>query len=173
MGRSHRLRIVAAGAPVELEDGPAGWLRLHTDHAGDATALITWYSQRGIAWINNPSLFQQTGHYWQNRCGIHTPVTYRAVDLGETLAKVRLGSTPQVILHWAVFQLESTAVKFLLLRELCHVAAGRRLGQAEHQRLLHMHMPGWSETDRRMRKEWRRTWIGAVASRPRPETPCG
>ncbi|WP_346103425.1 YgjP-like metallopeptidase domain-containing protein [Nonomuraea maheshkhaliensis] len=165
-GRSHRLRLVDDSddePAVRLEPGPSGWLRLQRRYAHDGQALIDWYSaglQEHLA---------ETSRQWHSRLGIRNPVTYRAADLGENQSAVRLGSTPTLTLHWAAAQLQLTQVSYLLARELCHVAAGRRLGQREHQSRLNACMPGWADHLRLMAQDWRRTWIGAV-SLPRPQT---
>ncbi|MEU6720364.1 YgjP-like metallopeptidase domain-containing protein [Nonomuraea sp. NPDC046802] len=164
-GRSHRLRLIDDDdePTVRLEPGPAGWLRLQRSHAHDGQALIDWYStglQEHLA---------ETTPRWHSRLGIRNPVTYRAADLGENQSVVQLSSTPTITLHWATAQLQLTHVSYLLARELCHVAAGRRLGKREHQTRLNSCMPGWTDHLRLMTQDWRRTWIGTV-SLPRPQT---
>ncbi|WP_308125760.1 YgjP-like metallopeptidase domain-containing protein [Nonomuraea ceibae] len=160
LGRSHRLRLVDDddGEPaVRLEPGPSGWLRLQRAQAHDGQAIIDWYRTHLQA-----HLVEASGQ-WHSRLGIRHAVIYRTADLGEDQSTVRLGSKPTVILHWAAAQLDLSHASYLLARELCHVAAGRRLGKREHQARLNACMPGWTNQLDQMMQDWRRTWIGAVA----------
>ncbi|MFI7641908.1 YgjP-like metallopeptidase domain-containing protein [Nonomuraea sp. NPDC049400] len=164
LGRHHRLRLVDDDGPaVHLEDNPSGWLRLQRRHARDARSLIAWYSQRLSDHLT------ETSTIWHPRFGLHQPVTFRVDDLGEEQSAVRLGSKPAVTVHWAAAQLRVPHVTYLMVRELCHVQAGRRLGKKEHIRLLNLHMPGWSDHHQAMVQEWRRVWIGAVRTHRPPE----
>ncbi|MEV4116173.1 YgjP-like metallopeptidase domain-containing protein [Nonomuraea sp. NPDC049695] len=159
LGRSHRLRLVDDGPIVTLEPGPSGWLRLRREHAGDAQALIAWYSEQFLAHLTAATAL------WHRRMGLGQDVRLAVADLGEELSSLRLGTTPKVSLHWAAAQLPPSQVSYLLARELVHVQAGRRLAKRAHAQCLDRLMPGWADHHRDLTQRWRHTWTGAVSPR--------
>ncbi|MFI6290073.1 YgjP-like metallopeptidase domain-containing protein [Nonomuraea sp. NPDC050790] len=155
LSRSHRLRLVDEGPPVRLEPGPAGWLRLRRELAHDAAALIAWYTAQTLDYV------QAEGANWTGRLGL-PPATYRVEELGEERTKLRLGRSPVLTVHWAVTQLCPTRISYVLMRELCHITAGRRLRAAEHARTMAGQMPGWTARHTATEQDWRFVWLGDV-----------
>ncbi|MFJ5533632.1 M48 family metallopeptidase [Streptomyces sp. NPDC093261] len=113
LGRRYRLRLVApaAGRKVRLHQG---WLELPRCASADegARRIAAWYIEKGSAWTRAhlPSL--------QSRVG----VVAKAVDVADLPDHWgSCGPDGVITLHWAVMQLPSQLLDFVITHELCHL----------------------------------------------------
>lgn len=182
LGRSHRLRLVDAepkvccqqckqpvtahpGAPVVAERQPGGswghgvsWqLTLRRDVANKYT-LIRWYFEQGEAWARERAE-QWIGRLRVDRAGL----TIRVGHIGKTRWGVYDPKTHTVTLHWALFQLESNLVEYVLVHELVHAALrGEGSHGPEWQRRMDRAMCDWDERKTAMVEPGRHVWMGEV-----------
>ncbi|MFI5808562.1 M48 family metallopeptidase [Streptomyces sp. NPDC051561] len=111
LGRSYRLKIVAeATSPVSLTNGR---LRLHRDHRESAReALVAWYVERGRLWLP-----RRIGPW--STCLEAPPSDLLVRPLGYRWGSCSARGTLNI--HWAVMQLPTVLVDYVLVHELAHM----------------------------------------------------
>lgn len=107
LGRSYRLRVVAAGAPTRLVAG-----RLELGAGGGASQIVEWYRRAGSSWLRRrvkpwSEVMATEVHQMHVR-----PLGYR---WGSCATDRSLN------IHWATMQLPPTLVDYVLVHELAHL----------------------------------------------------
>jgi predicted metal-dependent hydrolase len=143
LGASHRLKVVAEGAPLRLH---GGWFELSEAARPRAREhFIAWYGAELEAWA------AAYGGRFAARLGV-VPASVRAASLGH-----RWGSCDAdggVRLHWRLAMLPTSAMEYVLVHELAHLLVSR------HDRAF------WDAVDRVL-PDWdaRRRWLAAHGAR--------
>jgi predicted metal-dependent hydrolase len=150
LGRSHRLLLSPDTNVARLERG-----RLIVPSSGNPpadSALITWYSTRGQAWLTPRALD------WAQRLKVQPP-KLEVADLGR-----KWGSTDRsrVRIHWATMQLNPTLVDYVLAHELAHLSEPHH-GPAFWQ-LLGRVLPDFEARRERLAAEGTSVWLGSGAT---------
>ncbi|MEW2089299.1 SprT family zinc-dependent metalloprotease [Streptomyces sp. NPDC006682] len=158
LGREYRLLLVdEPGESVRLS---AGRLRLDKATATDAEAarcaVTGWYRRAGTNWAEGRL------QPWAARMDVSEPeVTVR--DVGRRWGTYRKGVTPggEMALHWAVFQLPSPLVNYVIAHELAHI---RVAGHGpDYWRLLRRAVPECEQLKAELDEMGRRVWLGDVS----------
>jgi predicted metal-dependent hydrolase len=158
LGRNQRLHVAAEQAvPVRREGGR---LRLRAMPPRDgAQAIIDWYTRTAACWLD-PRF-----HSWAGRIEV-SPAGVDILDLGQRWGMTRPGG--KVTLHWALFQLQSALVDYVLVHELVHLAEPHH-GPAFWRRLDRV-QPDYQERRECLAELGRHVWLGDVQdSSPRPD----
>ncbi|MCX5410621.1 M48 family metallopeptidase [Streptomyces sp. NBC_00059] len=157
LGREYRLLLVdEPGEPVRLS---AGRLRLDkataTDVEAARRAVTGWYQRAGTKWAEGRL------QPWAARMDVSEPeVTVR--DVGRRWGTYRTGGTQggEMALHWAVFQLPSPLVNYVIAHELAHI---RVAGHGpDYWRLLRRAIPECGQLKAELDEMGRRVWLGDV-----------
>jgi predicted metal-dependent hydrolase len=156
LGRNQRLLIVAGqAAPVRREGGRL-CLRPMPAHDG-ARAIINWYTRNGQSWLDPRS------RSWAGRIGVSPPsVSIR--DLRRRWGMTGVGR--QVLLHWALFQLQPAMVDYVLIHELIHLTEPHH-GPAFWKRLDRT-LPDYQERREHLAELGRQVWLGDIQDAVRP-----
>ncbi|GHH13368.1 M48 family metallopeptidase [Streptomyces lanatus] len=159
LGREYRLLLVdEGGAPVRLVSG-----RLVLDKAVAVEPrlarreLVAWYRKSGLRWA------QGRLQPWAARMEVPEPaVTVR--DVGNRWGTYRQGEgeNGRVALHWAVFQLPSHLVDYVIAHELAHIKiAGHG---PDYWMLLRRAIPDCESRKEELDDLGRRLWLGKIVS---------
>ncbi|WDF40669.1 SprT family zinc-dependent metalloprotease [Streptomyces sp. T12] len=157
LGREHRLVLVDEdGAPVRLVAG-----RFVLDQAVAVEPrrarreLIAWYRKAGLRWAEGRL------QPWAARMEVPEPaVTVR--DVGNRWGTYRQGEgeNGRVALHWAVFQLPSHLVDYVIAHELAHIKiAGHG---PDYWTLLKRAIPDCESRKEELDDLGRRLWLGEI-----------
>ncbi|MEV7857517.1 SprT family zinc-dependent metalloprotease [Streptomyces hirsutus] len=162
LGRTYRLRSGDGGkgqAPVRLV---AGRLvvdeTLLQDPVAARRALIGWYRSSGRNWA------QGRLQPWAARMEVQEPgVVVR--DVGNRWGTYRPGEDGHgtMALHWALFQLPSHLVDYVIAHELAHIRISGH--GADYWALLRQAMPECEERKGELDDLGRRLWLGHVRER--------
>jgi predicted metal-dependent hydrolase len=150
LGRNQRLLIVAGQAVPVRREGGRLCLRAMPPHDA-AQAIVDWYTRTAACWLD------PRGRSWAGRIGV-SPTNVHISDLGR-----RWGTTDadgEVALHWALFQLQSALVDYVLVHELVHLTEPHH-GPAFWQRLDRA-LPDYQERRERLGEFGRHVWLGDV-----------
>lgn len=159
LGREYRLHIEEAGSGPGAVKLAAGRLVLPESLAQDPRkarrAVIGWYRRTGLRWAS--SRLQP----WAARLGVPEPIV-RVRDVGSRWGTYRSAASGPgtMALHWAVFQLPSHLVDYVIAHELAHIKLpGHGPG---YWKLLRMAMPECEEHKAELDDLGRRLWLGDV-----------
>ncbi|WP_240654308.1 SprT family zinc-dependent metalloprotease [Streptomyces sp. AcE210] len=164
LGREYRL-LVDDLADHEAKASPgtvklvAGRLVLSENLAKDPRtarrAVIGWYRRTGLRWA--ASRLQP----WAARLGVPEPAV-RVRDVGNRWGTYRQSTSDPgtMALHWAIFQLPSHLVDYVIAHELAHIKlSGHGPG---YWKLLRTAMPECEERRAELDDLGRRLWLGDV-----------
>lgn len=164
LGWPHRLDVTREpDGPARFDrDGFGRWLRLPGGLPGEAgrEAIVSLYVTEGTAWARQET--QRRG--WLPRLSLAgNPPLITAACLDDGRWYEYRGRSHQVRLHWAVFQLDTGLVRYLLVHALVH--ATRPPGAVhgpEFRRRLGRVVLDWRDLDTRLAAAARTMWTGNV-----------
>ncbi|WP_406124439.1 M48 family metallopeptidase [Streptomyces canus] len=160
LGREYRLLLVNEDtAPVRLA---AGRLRMDEAVAAEPARarrdLIAWYRKAGLRWSRGRL------QPWAARMEVPEPaVTVR--DVGNRWGTYRPaeGDTGTMALHWAVFQLPTHLVDYVIAHELAHIKVSGH--GSDYWTLLKRAIPECEARKEELDDLGRRLWMGQIVGR--------
>ncbi|MEU8866627.1 M48 family metallopeptidase [Streptomyces umbrinus] len=162
LGREYRLQVGGGdegGAPVRLV---AGRLWLDETAAADPRRarreIIAWYRKSGLRW--SKSRLQP----WAARMEVPEPAVL-VRDVGNRWGTYRPGDgdAGKMALHWAVFQLPSHLVDYVIAHELAHIKVPGH--GPDYWTLLKRAIPDCEARKVELDDLGRRLWLGEIAER--------
>lgn len=152
LGRNFRLQIVEEGLErVRLINGRLQ-MPAQLTHAGK-TPIIDWYRTSGHTWVS-PRVKE-----WAERLRVE-PGQLDVADLGRKWGSSTAGG--QIRLHWAVFQLPTVLIDYVVVHELAHLhephhgpAFWAELGRA---------MPDYVERKSHLARSGSSLWFGQLST---------
>lgn len=161
LGRGYRLRVTDGAEPgARLVAGRLVIAEsLAQDPAAARRALIDWYRTRGQSWARGRV------QPWAARMEVWEPdITVR--DVGNRWGTYRPGDGARgtMALHWALFQLPTHLVDYVIAHELAHIRVSGH--GADYWALLRQAIPECGERKEELDDLGRRLWLGRIGGSP-------
>ncbi|MFD6996397.1 M48 family metallopeptidase [Streptomyces mirabilis] len=157
LGREYRLRIVDdQQVPVRLVAGRLTLLRSLVSDPGKARReVISWYRRSGQRWAEDRL------QPWAARMEVQEPAVV-VRDVGNRWGTYRPsdGAAGTMALHWALFQLPSHLVDYVIAHELAHIKVSGH--GADYWALLKRAIPECEARKEELDDLGRRLWLGQI-----------
>jgi predicted metal-dependent hydrolase len=151
LGSNRRLLVGASNDRVRLLGSR---LAVPSGHpAATARKIAFWYAAEGREWL------AERVPQWSQRLGASAAST-DVRDLGLRWGMCSDGEHEGIAFHWALFQLPSHLVDFVVVHEVAHLVQPRH-GRG-FDRLVALVMPSYRDRAAELAELGRRVWLGAT-----------